>query len=379
MESLNSNSQERELHQLQQMKDKSKESCMASFRLLHSLLQVLSNNDLKRPGSEGGFERAFVSLFDQDVQTFRDSMLLNLGKLQKQLDKDEFQEDRSMAALWYDSSMNERQMQSKEGKVDSSKALDASLVVTECSAIESENSNSEHAFNKSVNESSGKESRKKDTSSSLGNYITHVVDTDIRPANDQVSFAKVQLTVQHNVLANEQQHTEQSEPMYDTYLLKKVDSNTTPDSTNMSHRGEEIDYDAEQYQVKSPLLNVEFFKTKDMVEKEINELKAQLQAKNSTINNLKKQTKNVYEKSNEAKIKDHNDSLIAQVNSKTVENADLKAQIQEKVFTNATLKNELRKLKGNSVNTKFAKPSILWKAILQPLRNQSVVRQSTAF
>nr|GFA68037.1 hypothetical protein [Tanacetum cinerariifolium] len=55
----------------------------------------------------------------------------------------------------YDSRMNERQMQSKEGKVDSCKALDASLVATECGAIESKNSNSEHAFNKSVNESSG--------------------------------------------------------------------------------------------------------------------------------------------------------------------------------------------------------------------------------
>ncbi|GJR60727.1 retrovirus-related pol polyprotein from transposon TNT 1-94 [Tanacetum coccineum] len=37
-------------------------------------------------------------------------------------------------------------------------------------------------------------------------------------------------------------------------------------------------------------------------------------------------------------MKDHNDSLIAQVNSKTVENADLKAQIQEKVFANVALK-----------------------------------------
>nr|GEX08624.1 hypothetical protein [Tanacetum cinerariifolium] len=128
----------------------------------------------------------------------------------------------------------------------------------------------------------------------------------------------------------------------------------------------------------------------------INKLKAQLQAKNSTINNLKKQIKHVHVKSNEAKVKhdidvletinielesseakllaeneklnkenehlkqtykelfdlqihtkDHNDSLIAQVNSKTVENADLKAQIQEEVFVNATLRNELRKLKGN--------------------------------
>ncbi|GKD36282.1 hypothetical protein Tco_1251791, partial [Tanacetum coccineum] len=77
--------------------------------------------------------------------------------------------------------------------------------------------------------------------------------------------------------------------------------------------------------------------------------------------------------------KDHNDSLIAQLNKKSIENADLKAQIQEKVFANSALKNKLRKLKGNSVDTKFAKPLILGKPILQPLRNQSVVRQPNAF
>ncbi|GJR08129.1 hypothetical protein Tco_0790781 [Tanacetum coccineum] len=49
------------------------------------------------------------------------------------------------------------------------------------------------------------------------------------------------------------------------------------------------------------------------------------------------------------------------------------------VFAIAALKNELRKLKENSVDTKFAKPSILEKPTLQPLRNQSVVRQSNAF
>nr|GFB10282.1 hypothetical protein [Tanacetum cinerariifolium] len=60
MESLNPNLQERELHQLQQMQDKAKESCMTSFRLLHSHLKVLSINDLKRLGFEGGYERAFA-------------------------------------------------------------------------------------------------------------------------------------------------------------------------------------------------------------------------------------------------------------------------------------------------------------------------------
>ncbi|GJS08850.1 hypothetical protein Tco_0365646 [Tanacetum coccineum] len=126
---------------------------------------------------------------------------------------------------------NERHMQSRESKVVSSKALDASLVVTECGGIKSY----EHI-----------------TSSSSGTYITHAVDANIRPVNNQVPFAEVQLTAQHNVLANEQQHTEQSEPIYDTYLLEKVDSNTTPDSTNMCHKGGEIDQDAEQYKVQSP-------------------------------------------------------------------------------------------------------------------------------
>ncbi|GKF58640.1 hypothetical protein Tco_0172177, partial [Tanacetum coccineum] len=216
-------------------------------------------------------------------------------------------------------------------------------------------------------------------------------------------------------------------------------SNTTHDSTNMCHRGGEIDQDAEQFQAKSPLLKAEFLKMNDMVEKEvynelsnrflqlekhcisleismqqkeesfqsnkpcknqespefceffeINDLKVQLLAKTTLICNLKNQIKSVKEASYEAKLKkeinvletinielessvakllaenkhlkktykelydsikktriqtkDHNDSLIAQVNSKNVENADLKAQIQEKVFANVALKNELRKL-----------------------------------
>ncbi|GJT99419.1 hypothetical protein Tco_1109758 [Tanacetum coccineum] len=205
MESLNSNSQERELHQLQQMQDKAKESCMASFRLLHSLLKVLSNNDLKGTRIEGGFERAFATLFDQDFQTFKATMLLNLDQLEKHLAKEEFQELESFNAfrvlllqfqtflysrfsldndecLMISKRVNDRTMQSKEGKVASSKALDVGLIVTECS---------------------GTTSDKQDTYGSLGNDITHAMDADIRP-NDQVPFADVQLTAQHNVLANKQ-------------------------------------------------------------------------------------------------------------------------------------------------------------------------------
>ncbi|GJV10275.1 hypothetical protein Tco_1351816 [Tanacetum coccineum] len=77
-------------------------------------------------------------------------------------------------------------------------------------------------------------------------------------------------------------------------------------------------------------------------------------------------------KTTRAKNIEHTTSLIAN-------NDKFKAQLQEKGFAIAALKNELRKLTGNSVNTKFAKSSILGKPVLQPRRNQSVVRQPTAF
>ncbi|GJS11551.1 hypothetical protein Tco_0368347 [Tanacetum coccineum] len=58
------------------------------------------------------------------------------------------------------------------------------------------------------------------------------------------------------------------------------------------------------------------------------------------------------------KSKEHCDSLIAQINAKSVENLDLNAQLQEKVLAITALKNEVRKLKGkNVVNTVVLKPN----------------------
>ncbi|GJY38045.1 hypothetical protein Tco_0424409 [Tanacetum coccineum] len=112
---------------------------------------------------------------------------------------------------------------------------------------------------------------------------------------------------------------------------------------------------------------------------------AKLLTENEHLNKEKEHLKQTYKdlydsiKKKRVQTKDHNDSLIVQLNNKSTENADLKAQLQEKVFAIIALKNELRKLKGNNVDTKFAKPSVLGKPILQPLRHQSVVRQPNAF
>ncbi|GKD95158.1 hypothetical protein Tco_1374995, partial [Tanacetum coccineum] len=69
------------------------------------------------------------------------------------------------------------------------------------------------------------------------------------------------------------------------------------------------------------------------------------------IEHLKKIYKDQFDsiKKTRALSKEHCDSLIAQLNSKSMENADLKGQIQEKVFVTTTLQNELRKLKGKNV------------------------------
>ncbi|GJX14487.1 hypothetical protein Tco_0206245 [Tanacetum coccineum] len=79
------------------------------------------------------------------------------------------------------------------------------------------------------------------------------------------------------------------------------------------------------------------------------------------------------DKGNEAKVNNDIDEI------ETIKIELEHTQLQEKGFAIAALKNELRKLTGNSVNTKFAKSSILGKPALQPRRNQSVVRQPTAF
>ncbi|GJW88899.1 hypothetical protein Tco_0164239 [Tanacetum coccineum] len=148
--------------------------------------------------SKGKLHGIFPTTSFTSPEFHRHQCYLNGSTRKKQLDKEEFQEtgymdafrksidERAQHKREYDSRVNKRHMQSKKGKVDSSKALDASLVVTECS---------------------GTKSDKQDTSGSLGNYITHAMDADIRPVNDQEPFAKVQLTTQHNVLANEKQHS----------------------------------------------------------------------------------------------------------------------------------------------------------------------------
>ncbi|GKD88122.1 hypothetical protein Tco_1363629 [Tanacetum coccineum] len=84
MASSNSNSQEGEIVCSKLVKESS---------LDYETKDVLSNEDLKGTRIEHGFKWAFISLFGQDVETFTSTMFLYVDQLEKQLNKDEFQED----------------------------------------------------------------------------------------------------------------------------------------------------------------------------------------------------------------------------------------------------------------------------------------------
>ncbi|GKC51570.1 hypothetical protein Tco_1074315 [Tanacetum coccineum] len=87
----------------------------------------------------------------------------------------------------YDRRVNKRQMQTQESKINTSKEIDADLVVTE---------------------SSGTKSEVQGDNSRSGND-TDADDVDIRPIYDEEPMDEVQLTVECNIFVIGQQHTDQ--------------------------------------------------------------------------------------------------------------------------------------------------------------------------
>ncbi|GJS90413.1 hypothetical protein Tco_0773049 [Tanacetum coccineum] len=175
-------------------------------------------------------------------------------------------------------------------------------------------------------ESNGTKSEVQDKSSRSGND-TDADDADIRPIYDEEPMSEVQLNAECNIFAIGQQHTEQ------------------PKIINEGR----VDQYPKKCQVKSHM----FDSSPD----------------NQTTVNSKQSLE-----SEDILLK----KIVAQF-QKDFSKMKAHSQIQEKVFAIAALKNNLRKSKGNSADTKFAKTSVLEKPVLQSLRNQSVVRQSNAF
>ncbi|GJS64362.1 hypothetical protein Tco_0678926 [Tanacetum coccineum] len=251
-------------------------------------------------------------------------------------------DERALHKRDYDSRVNERQMQTTEEKVDSSKALDASLVNIE---------------------SSGTESGKHDTSNRSGNDA-HVDDADIKPIYDEEPMAKVQLIADHNVFATGQQHTEQPEfnnegevdqnvkQCHDTCLLPvKLIDNQTTELTNQSLESENI-------RLKKTVAQFQ----KDFLRMEAHCVNLELKYQNQALKEGKHgQFSKV--KSNEAKVK-HETDVIEKIN------IELEHKVAKLLKEKETLKKHYKDL-YDSIKVTRTKTIEQTTSLMQTMINQS--------
>ncbi|GKB78397.1 gag-pol polyprotein [Tanacetum coccineum] len=322
-------------------------------------------------------------------------MLLNVDQLQKQFDKDEFQEDGSMTAFWVVNNQFQK-------FIDSKFTLDYDSQITDTYFVEYTGIKV-HYFRDTLLQHMGNvkkfvaertrhqrqtDSTVQDDNSRLGNDI-NADDTDIRPIYNEEPIAKYleKCQVKSPMLDSspDNQTTEYSKQSLESenILLKETVAQFQKDFSRMEAHCIALELKYQNQALKSgqhgQILNETSNKAK--IEKEIDVLEtmnielehsvATLRKENET---LKQHYKDLYDS-----IKITRSKTTEQTTSLLANNAELKAQIQEKVFAIAALKNDLRKLKGNSVDTKFDKTSVLGKPVLPSLRNQSVVRQPNAF
>jgi hypothetical protein len=383
------------------------EKCMTSFRLLQSHLKLLSRNNFDKDRSELVLNYLFDDVFGEEVDIFTNTMVYKVNQLEMQLATEEFHENESKAAFRvlkeqfqhfinydcedvsqyfleftrieaqifkdillqhldaleksiservlhkeeYDKSVYKKKLQIHEEQVHKVDVLEANLVVVE---------------------SNGTESDEQDDNSRLGND-TDAVCAEIRPFFDsepnfdREQMVKVQSIVDHIMPANEKQQSEQpnfsNEGEVDQNvvqcLVKNSESESLPDNLITETSNQTLE--SENILLKKTIAQFH----KDFSKLEAHCISLELKLQNESLNfgnngqSLNEQRERV-------------DTLVK-------ENELLKGQIQAKVFAHAALQNKLRRLTGQSVDTKFAKPSILGKPPSQTDRKQLVVRQPTAF
>ncbi|GJX23901.1 hypothetical protein Tco_0228346 [Tanacetum coccineum] len=297
---------------------------MAYFCSLDSHLQVLSKEDLKGTRIEHGFKRALMSLFGQDDDTFTSTMLLNEDQLQKQLDKDEFQDDGSMAAVW----VINRQFQQF---IDSKFTLDYDSQMTD-------------------------------------KYFAEYTGIEVKQFRETLlqHMSNVKKSVAERTLGQNQkwmtttgqQHIEQpkiiNECRVDRYpeqcQVKSPMLDSSPDNQT-------TEYSKQYLESENILLKKTVAQFQKDLGMEAHCITLELKYQNHALKS-RQHGQILNETSNKAIMKKEIDAFETielkhkQTTSLLANNADLKAQIQEKVFAIAALKNELRKLKGNSVDTK---------------------------
>ncbi|GJV86506.1 hypothetical protein Tco_1530444 [Tanacetum coccineum] len=259
---------------------------MVAFKVLETQFQMFIKSRIYLDDEYVVITRNYFLQYTQlEILEFRDTLIQHIESVKKSIDK------RALHKREYDNWVNERQMQTTEEKVDTSKALDASLH-TEQPELNNEGEVDQNA------------EKCHDTRPLLAKLTDHKITYCV---NLEIKY--------QNQALKEGQHGQ----------FSKVKSNEA-----------KVKHDIDVIET----INIE-------LEHKV----AKLLKENET---LKKDYKDLYDS-----IKVTRTKTIEQTNSLIAKNAEFKAQLQEKGFAIAALK--------------MRKPA------LQSLRNQSVVRQPTAF
>ncbi|GJX69869.1 hypothetical protein Tco_0307040 [Tanacetum coccineum] len=217
----------------------------------------------------------FLEYTQLEIREFRDTLIQHMEYVKKSIDK------RALHKREYDSWVNERQMQTTEGEVDTSKALDASMVNTE---------------------SSGTASREQDTNSRPWNDA-HANDADIRPIYDEEPMA------------------ENAEQCHDTCPLSaKLTDNQTTELSNQSLESKNIWQQSQVLNEKSNEAKVKHdIDVIETINIELEHKVAKLLKENKTLKRHYKELSDSI-KTTRAKTIEHTTSLIAK-------NDEFKAQL----------------------------------------------------
>ncbi|GJT00108.1 retrovirus-related pol polyprotein from transposon TNT 1-94 [Tanacetum coccineum] len=157
-------------------------------------------------------------------------------------------------------------------------------------------------------------------------------------------------------------------------LLTSTGVNTTTSASGSKPIAQSQEKDTIIRKLKDRIKSLSGKDSVDNVKKDIDDIEtiniklehsvAKLLSENENLRKEREHLKSIYKdqfdsiRKTHVQSKKHRDSLIAQINVKSVENSNLNAQLQEKVFAIAALKNKLRKLKGkNVVDIAVSKPS----------------------
>ncbi|GJR91598.1 hypothetical protein Tco_0215609 [Tanacetum coccineum] len=208
---------------------KAKENCLIQFVILHILLKDISKEDFTNTCFSSGFQRAFLSLFREEIEYFAPRLFFNMDKLEKKLNEQEFNEEITMVVfkmfknqvqqfitthitMDYDDQMANKFFTEYTlcdaqvfqniliDKMDSfEKAIvERGLYKRACDIRENER----------MMQTSGTQLKKQNESSRSRND-TRADGADIKLSNEPELMNEVQSTAAYNVFANDRQHPEQ--------------------------------------------------------------------------------------------------------------------------------------------------------------------------